>query len=156
MPANLPTEWTWRFGVLPQPWFSVFTALVACVLLGVAAVSTLRTAEFDAGALRATATVLPASTGGSMTRPVAEFTDANGRAWRVRFRVRSDPPAHHAGEQVGVLYRREDPADARFDTFVERRLLALLSSALSLPFFLTSWLTWTLRRRLFRQEARGG
>jgi len=156
MPANLSTEWSWRFGVMPQPWFSVFTALVACVLLCVAIVSTLRTAEFDAGALRATATVLPASGGGSMTRPAAEFTDASGRAWRVRLRVRSNPPAHHAGEQVDVLYHREDPADARFDTFVERRLLALLSGVLSLPFFLMSWLTWTFRRRLFRQYARGG
>ncbi|MBW8756527.1 MAG: DUF3592 domain-containing protein [Burkholderiales bacterium] len=155
MPVNLSTEWSWRFGVMPQPWFSVFAALVACALLCVAVVSTLRTAEFDAGALRTTATVLAAGNGGPMTRPVAQFTDANGHAWRVRFRVRSNPPAHHAGEQVGVRYHLEDPADARFDTFLERRFLALLSGVLSLPFFLMSWLAWRFRRRLFRQATRG-
>jgi hypothetical protein len=154
-PMNLSTEWSWRFGVMPQPWFSVFAALVACVLLGVSAMSTLRTAQFDAGASRATATVLPASSGAPMTQPLAEFTDANGQAWRVRFRVRSSPPAHHAGEQVGVLYHRDSPADARLDTFLERRFLALLSGVLSLPFLLMSWLTWKFRRRLFAQYRQG-
>ena len=154
MTPNLSTEWSWRSGVMPQPWFSVFTALVGGVLLCVAAISTLRTAEFDAGALRATATVLPASSGAPMTRPLAEFTDADGHVRRVRFRVRSNPPAHHAGEQVGVLYHRDAPADARLDTFLERRFLALLGGALGLAFFLMSWLAWRFRRRLFAQCGR--
>jgi len=155
MPAKLSTEWSWRSGVLPQPWFSAFAALVGSVLLCVAAVSTLRTARFDAGALRATATVLPASSGAPMTQPIAEFVDASGRSWRVRLRVRTQPPIHHAGERLGVLYHPEAPADARIDTFLERRLLALLAAALSVPFFLLSWLTWKFRARLFARHPGG-
>lgn len=155
MPLTPSTEWSWRYRVMPQPWFSVFAGGVGCVLLSVAAVQTLHTAEFDAGALRATAMVLPASGAAPMHQPMAEFVDAGGQVRRVRFRVRSDPPAHRAGEQVGVLYHRDDPGGARIDTFRERRFVPLLSAALSLPFLAMSWLAWRFRRRLFTQYARG-
>lgn len=153
MTLNVSTEKHWGSRPLPQPWFSLFMGAVGCVLASVAVVSTLHVAEFDRGALRATATVLPESSGAPMTQPFAEFTDADGRVQRVRFHVHSEPPSHHANERVDVLYHRDDPLGAMFDTVLERRFVAILTGLMSLPFLLGSWLAWRFRASLFMKQA---
>lgn len=155
MPLKLSTEWSWHSRPLPQPWFSIAMGMVAATLLSLSIFSAVRTFQFEAGALRATATVLSERIGGSMNQPSAEFTDVDGHVHRVRFSVHSKPPNHHAGEEVGVLYHRDNPSDARFDTFVERRFFTLVSGVMGVTFLLGTWLTWRFRKSMFPQYAQG-
>lgn len=154
MPLKLTVERSWHSRPLPQPWFSIAMGAVAALLLSIAIVSTVRDYRFEAGALRATATVLSERLGGPMSQPSAEFTDVDGHVHQVRFSVRSDPPDHHAGQEVGVLYRRDEPSDARFDTFLECRFVALLTGVMGLMFVAGTWLSWRFRRAMFPQYAK--
>ena len=99
--------------------------------------------------------MLPETGGAPMSQPVAEFTDADGRVQRVRFGVHSEPPIHHAGEQVDVLYHRGNPSDARIDGVLERWMHAILGGAMSLVFFFVAWRAGPFRKAPGSRDATG-
>lgn len=49
--------------------------------------------------------------------PVFEFADAAGKTHRVQSRVSSNPPDFAVGQPIRIRYERDDPEDARPDSF---------------------------------------
>ena len=145
MALNAPTGRSLASRIMRMPLLPLLFGAAGAWSVYIAANAALQEARFEAGTLHAAATVLPETSGASMSQPYAEFTDADGRVQRVRFRVHSEPPIHHAGEQVDVLYHRGNPLDARIDSFLERRMHAVLSSVMSLVFFFLAWRAATSR-----------
>ncbi len=117
---------------------SVF-GLVGLVFLGVAFFTTRAELAFRAGAISAPGTVVElesrsGSKGGTVYAPVFEFADRNDRVHRVTASVASSPPSFRRGEAVRVLYRPENPEEARLDSFMETWFLPLIFGAIGSVF----------------------
>jgi hypothetical protein len=95
------------------------------------------TLSFRAGAMRAEGVVVDMYSVRSGTRqsvssgPAVRFSAPGAErgeevSYEFSSRIQSDPPAYHVGERVAVLYRPENPADARIDGFTEQWFLPLL------------------------------
>ncbi|MEE4201021.1 DUF3592 domain-containing protein [Erythrobacter sp.] len=65
----------------------------------------------------------------TMFRPIAEFTDANGRRHKFASKTSSSSPAFSVGENIAVLYDPAAPHDARIDSFSQRYLLPVIFMA---------------------------
>ncbi|MFE2989612.1 DUF3592 domain-containing protein [Streptomyces sp. NPDC059262] len=63
---------------------------------------------------------------GPTAHPVVEFTPAGGSPTTFRSSMGSNPPAYDEGERVDVLYRADDPQDAKIDGFVSLWLIPLI------------------------------
>lgn len=64
--------------------------------------------------------------------PVVEFTSADGTPRKFQSSTGSNPPSYDRGEQVEVLYRADDPEDARINGFVSLWLLPLIFGGIGL------------------------
>lgn len=85
-------------------------------------------ARFAATAVRAQGVVI-----GDNGTPVVSFV-ADRQTVRVRGRVSSKPPSHHAGDPITVLYQEDEPEKAHLDTFAERWLGSLILGGMGLVF----------------------
>ncbi|MFG2520962.1 DUF3592 domain-containing protein [Streptomyces sp. NPDC048527] len=63
---------------------------------------------------------------GPMAYPVVEFTPAGGTPTTFQSSAGSNPPSYDTGERVDVLYRADDPGDAKIDGFVSLWLIPLV------------------------------
>jgi hypothetical protein len=63
--------------------------------------------------------------GDECVAPVVEYS-VGGRRYTVQGTVHSQPPAYVVGQQVAVLYRPDNPAQARINTFTERGLFPVV------------------------------
>jgi hypothetical protein len=78
-----------------------------------------KTAAFLARAVRAPGVVVEMATndssdGGSTYAPVVEF-EHEGRKYKFKDSISSNPPSYRRGQAVGVLYDPDQPRDARID-----------------------------------------
>ncbi|MGW6026183.1 DUF3592 domain-containing protein [Streptomyces sp. NPDC055099] len=64
--------------------------------------------------------------------PVVEFTSSDGTPRTFESSMGSNPPSYDRGEQVEVLYRADDPEDARINGFVSLWLLPLIFGGIGL------------------------
>ncbi|HET9862329.1 MAG TPA: DUF3592 domain-containing protein [Steroidobacteraceae bacterium] len=101
--------------------FWTFLGVGALMLVG-AALLCIDTRRFIAHAQDATGTVVElrevrSDDGGSTWKPVVRFTAADGRDVTFASRVSSSPPSYDVGETVPVLYRPEEPGEARIRGF---------------------------------------
>ncbi|MGY0488542.1 DUF3592 domain-containing protein [Streptomyces sp. WG-D5] len=64
--------------------------------------------------------------------PVVEFTGADGTPHTFRGSTGSNPPAYEEGERVEVLYRADEPGDARIDGFLSLWLLPIIFGGIGL------------------------
>lgn len=64
---------------------------------------------------------------GSTYHPLVQFTARNGRSVRFEDAVGSNPPSHHVGDRVPVLYLPDDVQRARIDRGVWDYLPALIA-----------------------------
>lgn len=69
---------------------------------------------------------------GPTAHPVVEFTPAGGSPTTFRSSMGSNPPAYDEGERVDVLYRTDDPGDAKIDGFVSLWLIPLIFCGIGL------------------------
>jgi hypothetical protein len=88
---------------------------------------------------------------GTVTRIVGGKThfeyDVNGVTHSGRSWVQSDPPSHSVGDKIRVLYRPENPAEARIDSFVELWLFSTVFPVAGLFSMIGGGVAWlTLRR----------
>ena len=58
--------------------------------------------------------------------PVIRFVGPDGRVVEFTESISSKPPAHHVGEQVKILYHREDPTRARVASTLNLYLLTMI------------------------------
>jgi hypothetical protein len=117
---------------------SIF-GLVGLVFLTVAFFSVRAELKFRAGAVRVPGTVVDlaptsGSKGGTLYKPVFEFTDNNDVARRVTGSVASNPPSHRRGEAVTVLYQPANPEEAHLDSFMEAWFLPMIFGGLGSVF----------------------
>jgi len=96
--------------------------LSALVSLGLNAFFYERTKTFLDHASRADSKVVrlverPGSDSGTLFYPVFAFRDAGGREHEIYSSTGSFPPSHSIGNTVKLLYRSEQPNDARTDDF---------------------------------------
>lgn len=95
--------------------------LVAFVMLGTAAVAAgtagyfaLRTRKRIAASVATQGTVVGSARRSSKTHAVVvEFADESGQTRRFTSRAAASGWDRRQGESIGVLYRRDDPSDAR-------------------------------------------
>ncbi|MFZ3572622.1 DUF3592 domain-containing protein [Streptomyces sp. BH097] len=64
--------------------------------------------------------------------PVVEFAAADGTPHTFRSSTGSNPPSYEEGEHVEVLYRADDPEDARINGFLSLWLLPLIFGGIGL------------------------
>lgn len=117
-------------------WLWLFPAIGAAMLLGAIAVTQQR---FRTHALHARGVVVDhrfsrsdssdSGSGGTYC-PIVHFTAADGRQIEFAGGVCSQPRAEHVGDAVAVLYRQDDPHDARIDSFLTRWLAVLVVGGL--------------------------
>lgn len=69
---------------------------------------------------------------GPTAHPVVEFKPAGGALTTFRSSMGSNPPAYDEGERVDVLYRADDPGDAKIDGFVSLWLIPLIFCGIGL------------------------
>jgi hypothetical protein len=82
---------------------------------------------FSDGAVTTRGTVIELVRGGKDgARPKVQYAADDGSVHEIVGSVSSSPPAFDVGEEVTVLYRPEDPAGGRIDSFVERRLFPVI------------------------------
>jgi Protein of unknown function (DUF3592) len=98
--------------------------IAGLVLLVGSAASVWSTLHFRSNAERAEGVVVQLLPSGRRIRPVIEFETAEGVRLRFSGETASKPPAYDLLERVGVYYRRDNPGDARIDSFVESWLQA--------------------------------
>ncbi len=115
--------------------FASIFGLVGLVFFGVAFFAARSEWVFRAGAISAPGRVVDlaptsGSKGGTVYKPVFEFTDRDDRMHRVTGSVASSPPSFRRGEAVTVLYRPENPQEAHIDSFMEAWLLPLIFGGL--------------------------
>jgi hypothetical protein len=67
-----------------------------------------------------------------MAYPAVDFTSADGKPREFRDSTGSNPPSYGVGDRVEVLYRADDPADARINGFLSLWLLPLIFSGIGL------------------------
>ena len=63
--------------------------------------------------------------------PVIRFAGPGGRVVEFTESVSSNPPSHRVGEQVKILYHREDPTRARVASTLNLYLLALIFAVIA-------------------------
>lgn len=84
----------------------------------------------------------------SSTSPVVHYR-VDGKEYEVIGSVSSSPPSHEPGEIVEVLYKREDPADATINSFLELWFVsALLGGFGILMLFTAIFVTLLVRRKV--------
>lgn len=119
-------------------WLWLFPAIGAAMLLGALAIA-LTQQRFRTQALHARGVVVEHSfsrsdssdsgSGGTYC-PIVHFTAADGRQIEFVGGVCSQPPAENVGDTVAVLYRGDDPHDARIDSFLTRWLAVMVVGGL--------------------------
>lgn len=118
---------------------------VALVLGGIAIYLFVDAWQFTAGAERTqgvvTELVWQARTGRGARRrsvgtahPVVRFQTADGAVIEFRSRVGSSPPSYQVGDEVPVLYRPENPRDARIESFVDLYLAGTILGGIAVVF----------------------
>lgn len=116
--------------------FTLVSSVVALIALLVALAFAAERALFFSAAETTTGTVveLRENPWSNTTRrgkyPVVEFTPRGGGTRRCEGGS-SYPPAYTVGEQVTVHYDRDDPTDARIDSFAELWLFPAIAGGLS-------------------------
>ncbi len=116
--------------------FTLISGVVALIVLLVAVAFGVERALFFSSADTTTGTVVElrdnpwSNTSRRGKYPVVEFTPRGGGTRRCEGGS-SRPPAYRVGEQVTVHYDRDDPADARLDSFAELWLVPAVASGLS-------------------------
>ena len=92
-------------------------------------------------------------------KPRVRFTAPDGKVVEFLSNVGSNPPGFTIGEQVRVLYDRDDPTDALIDDFVSLWLIPLILSGIGLVFFtvgtVMAVLPWFADRRRQKLERFG-
>lgn len=143
--------------------------LVGIGLLVAAGIFTERTNRFVGQAMTTSGEVVElvrsrSSNSSSGTRnytykPRVRYTAPDGKVVEFQSNVGSNPPSFAIGEQVKVLYDREDPTDARIDDFVSLWLLPLILGGIGTVFFITgaimAVLPWLAGRRQQKLERFG-
>lgn len=140
---------------------STILLIISPVLLIAAMVAGLHTLNFSRNAVQAAGTVIEmreskdSESGSIRYAPTFQFPDASGALYTVSSSFYSAPPEFQVGDQVTVLYRRDDPDTARIDTSTQLWglpvLLAVIGGILLLAgLILKFWpkLTLWLRGRL--------
>ena len=98
------------------------------------------TRDFLAEAATADATVVELarsrSSDSTTYKPVVQFTSRDGQAIEFISSTGSNPPSYSRGEKVEVLYRPDDPQDARINGFFSLWGGALIVAGLGVVFFL--------------------
>ncbi len=119
--------------------FGGLFGLVGVSFLVVAAFTISSEIEFRKDAIAAPGVVVDlvatqGSKGGTVYKPVFEFTDRGDVARRVTGSIASSPPSFRRGEAVRVLYRSENPEGAQIDSFMESWFLPLIFGVLGTVF----------------------
>jgi len=122
-------------------WLWLFPAIGAAMLLGAIAIAVSQQ-RFESQALRAQGVVVDhrfsrsddSSSGGTYC-PIVRFTAADGQRIEFAGGVCSQPRAENVGDTVAVLYRGDDPRDARIDSFLTRWLAVMVVGGLGGVFF---------------------
>lgn len=132
---------------------------IGAVSLVVGVVLAVRTAQFVAGAERATGTVIDlkedySSSNGHYTYyPIVRFTTADGREIQFTSSSGSSPASESPGDEVEVLYESDDPHDAQISGFFHVWLWPAVMLPLGAMFIIITWssrhrkLVKALRRR---------
>jgi hypothetical protein len=102
--------------------FSIIFSVVGCGLLIGTFALVHNTRAFVAKAKTAPGIVIEMlatrdSDGGTMYKPVVEFTASDGQKRSFESSISSNPPSYDVGEAVEVLYAPEKPSDARIKGF---------------------------------------
>ena len=63
-----------------------------------------------------------------MAYPMVDFTSADGKRREFQDSTGSNPPSYDVGDRVEVLYRADDPGNARINGFLSLWLLPLIFS----------------------------
>jgi hypothetical protein len=139
-------------------------------MLGGAVWSESSARRFEAGAVRASGTVIDLARRRSNDdssrvsddytyAPVVEWRDANGARQELVGRVSSNPPAYERGETVAVLYPAGKPGQARIADFTNRYFMPLLLGGLGTIFSLVggalAFFYVRKRRRIEQGKATG-
>jgi hypothetical protein len=124
---------------------SIFT-VVGLGLLIACSIVTLKSQKFIKEAMRAPGEVVSmsahtstsSSKSGSRTSttyaPVVHFTTAEGKEITFTSGVSSSPPAFDTGDQVTVLYMRDDPNHAEVDSFMALWFASLITGGIGTVF----------------------
>lgn len=121
-------------------WLWLFPAIGAAMLLGAIAIA-VNQQRFQSQALHAQGVVVDhsfsrsddSSSGGTYC-PIVRFTAADGQQIEFAGGVCSQPRAENVGDTVAVLYRGDDPHDARIDSFLTRWLAVMVVGGLGSVF----------------------
>ena len=73
--------------------------------------------------------------GGTMYKPVVEWTSPDGKKRRFTGSVASSPPSYARGEKAMLRYEPANPESARLDSFMENWFAALILGLLGSVFF---------------------
>jgi len=111
-----------NFFKIPLRIVGAVVLLSAWVSLGLTAFFYQRTKTFLDHAGRADGKVVrlverPGSDSGTLFYPVFAFRDAGSREHEIYFGTGSFPPSYSVGDTVKLLYRPEQPNDAKIDDF---------------------------------------
>jgi Protein of unknown function (DUF3592) len=84
------------------------------------------------------------SSDGNTYAPVVEF-EHQGKKYRFKDSISSNPPSYRTGEAVAVLCNPEHPSDARIDRGKWNKAVPLLVASGGVVFFLLG--LWALKRQ---------
>ena len=138
-------------------WLPRIFAWLGVGLLAIGTYLYMREAAFVRRAEHATGTVarlvyVSGKNGGSYL-PIVDFQTRDGRTIEFRSNVSSNPPSHHEGESVGVLYDPANPQHASLDSFETLHIGSFVLSLLGVIFGLIGGIWLYINARGEAKEA---
>ena len=129
----------------------VLAGLVALVCSGVTAVDSQRIIEGGITAQGEVVSLQQDRSGGRrgsyVYHPVFRFTAQDGKEYRVKYNIGSNPPAWEPGEKVELIYRADNPEEAVPNTLWGKYAVAFILGVIGIGFtVLGSFLAWYSRR----------